>query len=139
MCTLGVSALVACGESNPPDSSARFCSVAAELDQATEASVAAVFGQGFDGPVLTPVQVEEALDRQRELQGQLLAAAPGDAPDALDRYFGVRSDYMDAVRDADFEASNVKEDDARVATWSDEGTRALEEEAFGYIQTNCPS
>lgn len=55
--------LVGCGDEAPSAATEDVCSVVQELEDASTASVAAIFGQGFDAPVLTNSQVEAALDR----------------------------------------------------------------------------
>ena len=75
---IALSLLVGCGDETPSASIEDFCSIVRELEGASDASLAAVFGQGFDAPVLTPSQVEEAFDRLRGIQGRLSEAAHDD-------------------------------------------------------------
>lgn len=141
---VALSLVAACGDdeqpnpaesANPAEAAHRqesedFCSVVADLDDATEASVAAVFGQGFDAPVLTPAQVEEAFGRLRKIQDSLQSAAPRDAPKALETYLRIRSDYMDAVSENGYDPDpdNLDEEDPRVRAWQDNSTRSVEDD-----------
>ncbi|MBK6856602.1 MAG: hypothetical protein IPG97_08665 [Microthrixaceae bacterium] len=136
---IALSLLVGCGDETPSASIEDFCSIVRELEGASDASLAAVFGQGFDAPVLTPSQVEEAFDRLRGIQGRLSEAAPDDAPEAIDRYVDIRSDYMDAVAERGFDPdpATLDGDDPRVLAWQDESTRVLEEEIGSYAESTC--
>jgi hypothetical protein len=129
-----------CADETPSTTTEDFCSVVGELDEASDASVAAVFGQGFDAQVLTPAQVEEALGRLRRIEARVSEATPDDAPEAIGRYFDIRSDYMDAVEENGFDPDpdNLDEGDPRVLVWENESTRALEDEVGSYVGSTCP-
>lgn len=151
---VALSLVAACGDdeqpnpaesANPAEAAHRqesegFCSVVKELNDATDASVAAVFGQGFDAPVLTPAQLEDAFRRLRKIQDSVRSTAPQDAPKSLETYLRIRSHYMDAVAENGYDPDpdNLDEEDPRVQAWQDSSTRSIEEDLGRFLRRTCP-